>query len=321
MEVPSREIHDSGQIYAEGVFEDSKNAPVMDIQIIDHDFIRLMGVQFVKGKNLKRGKTINVEEAYNNDPINYLKTRKREYIINETALRMIGWKNAQEALGKRFSWGNGFVDLQKGKIVGVIKDYHQETMKNLIDPLVIISEPLWFNNFLIKLDGKNIHSTVKSIENIWKKYFPDYSMEYSFLDDLYNKLYETERKQLELIYIFSSLAIMIAFLGIFGLLSYTLKTREKEIAIRKVLGANLKSLIVLISKKFIILTILGMFLAIPFTWFTMRQWLQNFVYRVDIQMIDFIIPLLLIISILIFTILSKIRKVAKENPANILRSE
>jgi putative ABC transport system permease protein len=321
MEVPSREIRDAGPIYAEGVFQDINSSPVMDVQVVDQDFLSVMAIQLIKGRNFKESAKLNIEEAYKNDPMNHLKTQKREYIINETALKMIGWKNAEEALGKHFSWSIAGIELQKGPIVGVVKDYHQETMKNKIEPLVIIKEPLWFNNFLIKLEGKNIQASLTAIEQIWKKHFPDYSMEFAFLDDLYNKLYETERKQLELIYIFSALAIVIAFLGIFGLLSYTLKTREREIAIRKVLGADLASLTVLLGKKFIYFTLIGMLIAIPVTWLTMQQWLENFVYRIDIQALDFVLPLSLILVVLILTISFQMKKMATANPARVLKAE
>jgi putative ABC transport system permease protein len=321
MEVPSREIRDAGNVFFEGMTQTRENSPIMDVQIVDNDFIDLMAIQLIEGRNFKKGNIANIEEVYHKDPINHLKTQKREYIINESALRMIGWKNANEAIGKQFSWSIADIELQKGSIVGVIKDYHQETLKNRVEPMVLIQEPLWFNNFLIKLSGNNMQTSVKAVEELWKKHFPDYSIEYAFLDDMYNNLYVIERKQLELIYIFSALAILIAFLGIFGLLSYTLKIREKEIAIRKVLGADMTALLVLLGKKFVLLTLLGMAIAVPLTWFSMNHWLQNFVYRIEMNPFNFLIPSLFIICALMLTILWQMRKVAVENPANILRAE
>lgn len=321
MEVPSKEIKDMGAVYAEGMPQDEDQAPMMDVQVVDPDFLDLMGLDLIAGRNFREPNLPKLEEVFKGDAYKYLQESPREYILNETALKMVGWKDPEEALGKSFSWSISGIQLEKGPVVGVVKDFHQESLRNRIKPIVMLVEPMWLNNILIKIQGQQVSSTLASIQTFWKTHFPDYALEYAFVDDLYNQLYETEQKQLQLIYVFSALAILIAFLGIFGLLSYTLKSREKEIAVRKVLGANLSSLTVLLSKRFVMIALIGMTIAVPFCWWGMQEWLQNFEYRVAIQPFHFLSAILLIFIVLLTTISLQLRRVAQQNPAELLRTE
>ncbi|MEM1134194.1 MAG: FtsX-like permease family protein [Bacteroidota bacterium] len=319
MQVPSSEIRDTGDVYAEGATEDLENLPVMDIQVVDQDFITQMSVELLAGNNFTDKRNTILEESINDNLLDYIQQQPREYIINETALHNLGWKNPVEALDKQLSWRIGNIQLQQGPIVGVIRDYHQESLRNKIEPLVMISEPVWVNNFLVKVSSNNIQQAIAEIESLWKENFPDLPLSYNFLDELYNQLYETEKKQLQLIYIFSGLAIFIAFLGIFGLISYTLKTKEKELAIRKVLGANLSNTILLLGKKFMLFMLLGIVLAVPLTWLSMEKWLENFMYRIEIDPLTFLIAVVAILFALIVTITLQMHKTGKNNIASTLR--
>ena len=321
MQVPTEAIRDTGPVFAEGKTEDLENPIVMDLQVVDHEFIDLMNIEVLAGRNFTPTEFKELDEDAKNDLFGYLQSQPREYIINETALKMIGWENSEEVIGKMFSWSIGDINLQRGEIVGIIKDFHQESLKARIDPVVLINEPVWINNILVKMDGKNLNQTMTSIEEIWHSNFPEYALEYTFLDDLYNSLYEREQKQLQLIYIFSSLAILIAFLGIFGIISYTLKTREKEIAVRKILGAELSSIFILLSKNFVLITLIGTFVTVPLTWIIMEKWLQNYVYRISINTSSFAIAILVILFVLMLTISFQLSKVTRNNPAKTLRAE
>ncbi|UZR97943.1 FtsX-like permease family protein [Chondrinema litorale] len=321
MQIPTEAIRDTGPVYAEGKTEGLENPIVMDIQVVDSDFLDVLNVDLLAGRSFKAKPENELSEEVKNNLIAYLQSEPREYIINETAMKMVGWQNAEEAIGKQFGWSIGDINLQRGEIVGVIKDYHQESLKSKIDPVVLINEPVWLNNILLKVDGKDIRQTIADIENVWKDNFPAYSLEYAFLDDLYNRLYEKEQQQLRLIYLFSTMAIVIAFLGIFGMLSYTLKTKEKEIAVRKILGANLTSIFVLLSKNFIILTIIGTIVTIPLTWVIMERWLQNYVYRIEISTVNFMLALAVILFVLIVTVSMQLGKVSRNNPAETLKAE
>ncbi|MCG8322427.1 MAG: ABC transporter permease [Cytophagales bacterium] len=316
MEVPSTEIRDSGPIYAEGIIYESP--PVMDVQIVDEDFIGVMGLKLKAGRDFSEK---NRDGGEKEDLMAYLQSQPREYIINETALGIIGWNSPEEALGKQFSWSIAGIQLQRGPVVGVVEDFHQESLKNSIQPLVMITEPVWIHNILVKLSGDDMLEQIAAIRNLWQENFPEFPMDYAFVDELYQKIYEAEERQLELIYFFSALAILIAFMGIFGLFAYTMRTREKELAIRKVLGASLSSITLLLSKHFLYLALVGICAALPLTWYVMEKWLENFVYHININWLDFLVAIGLIVVVLLFTISLQIKKINQSNPASILRSD
>jgi len=321
MEVPSREIRDSGPVLMTGKIEDPENAPSMDIQVVDHDFIELMDLKILAGKNFKATASAKITEKSRENLLDYLQNQPREYIINETALKTLGFNDPLDVINREINWRIGNIELQKGPIIGVVEDFHQETLKNQIEPVVIICEPAWIGNILVKLDGSDTYATLENIQKIWNRNFPEHVMEYSFLDDLYNQLYNREKTQLELIYKFSGLAVVIAFLGIFGLLNYTLKTREKELAIRKVLGASFASIAYLNSAKFLRLTLLGMLICAPFTWIYLEKWLQNYAYRIDIEIMYFLMAGVFVLTILFLTVIIQIHRLARFNLSTTLRSE
>ncbi len=324
MEVPSREIRDTGKIYAEGIQENRQTAPVMDIQVVDQDFIEVMNIELIAGRNfsdkLSTSKTLPYRYDFE-EVRQYLKTQAQEYILNETALKLVGWSKPEEALGKQFRWSLGNINLSKGPVVGIIKDFHQESLRNKIDPIVMVYEPVWLQTILIKIDVDNIYQSVTDIESTWNNMVPDYPMEYAFLDDLFDKLYHAEKQQLQLIYIFSGLALIIAFLGIFSLISFTLKMKVKEIAIRRVLGATLSSIAMLLSREYIWITIIAMFAAVSLAWWGMNRWLETFAYRIQVDGTNFLLAMIIILVVIVSTITIRIYKLAVDNPANTLRND
>lgn len=324
MEVPSREIRDQGGVYAEGIQEDSSTAPVMDIQVVDKNFFEIMEIEFMAGTTF----TANLNPAYEpfhgvpvEEVFRILEQNNRSYVLNETAVRMIGWSDPAEAIGKNFSWGNGFVNLARGRIVGVVKDFHQESLRNRIDPVALVHEPIWFRNVLIRLNPQEVRTTTARIGEVWSGLFPDYPMESYFLDDMYNRLYQSENRQLEMLYLFSGLAIIIAFLGLFGLFSYILNIRVQELAIRRVLGATVRSLTLLLGKEYLGVTIIGILVGIPLTWYGMHLWLNGFAYRIPISGYPFVVAIILIALLLIATISVQTFQFSRRNPADILRNE
>ncbi len=323
LEVPSREIRDGGNITAEGIQENSENAPSADVQVIDHDFTEVMGLELVAGEPLPKSLTYEPlpEFAFNGDVEIYLSEKRRAYILNETALHQIGWQTPEEAIGKNIEFTVGPYKLQKGPVVGVVKDFHQESLKNRVDAMVMVFEPLWLRTFLVKVETANVAETLGTIETTWNELFPLYPFEYSFIDELYNRLYETERRQLQLLYVLSSLAVVIAFIGLFGLIAYSLKTRVKEIAIRKVLGAGFPDLIRLISREYLIVMVAGAFVAVPLSYFWVGKWLQNFAYRINISAGSYLLTLGFVGLLLLTTVALQTLKGAAANPADTLREE
>jgi putative ABC transport system permease protein len=323
MEVPSREIRDAGPVLIKGINMDKELAPIMDIQLIDNDFVKTMGLSFLAGGNLPKSLTWDPIPEFTEDFTiqDYLISKRRAYLINETAMRKLGWNKAEDALGNEINWSIGSYELAMGPITGVVRDFHQETLKNVVDPTVLVFEPLWLSTFLVKLETSEIQETIGNINNAWDTMFPQYPMEYYFLDDLYNNLYKNERIKLNLLYILSGLAIFIAFIGLFGLIAYALQTRVKEVAIRKILGADISALIGLISKEYLIVMIFGAVLAIPMSYIWANEWLQNFAYRTEISATNYLITIVLISLILMATISIQVVRSALVNPADTLRNE
>ena len=322
MQVPSSEIRDAGFFTVPDLHTSKKEAPTFDIQVVGHEFFELMNIELVAGEffpeYIKPRVFPEFTESYTYQ--DYLAAQPRAYLINETALSALGLKDPHEAIGKQASF-ELVTELKQGPVVGVIEDYHQASLKNAIDPTIYVYEPLWFGNILLRMETDNIVDVMDDVEASWNELFPNVKIEYQFLDELYNEQYNSERKQLDLLYLFSILTVIIAFLGIFGLVAHTLKTRLKELAIRKVLGANVNSLIQLVSKEYIILLSLGLLLASPVGFFTMTHWLENFAYRTDISPISFFSSFILMGVVLGGTVIIQTLKTTTSNPVNSLKDE
>jgi len=323
MEVPSREIRDAGPVLIEGVNSDPTKAPIMDIQIVDDNFAALLGLNFVAGGNFTRPLNSKALPEFTEKFTlqDYLLNQEREYLINETAMRQLGWTSPEEAISQNISWSIGDLVLSPGPIRGVIKDFHQESLKNKVDPIIMVREPIWLRTFLIKVETHNTTASLEKISKVWNELFPFYPMEYHFLDELYDNLYKGERVQVQLLFILSAVAIMIAFIGLVGLVAYALKTRTKEIAVRKVLGASISDLVRLMSREYIIVLLIGAAIAIPVSIYGVNEWLSGFAYRVDISPMSYGIALILIVGLLLLTVGLQTFRAARLNPADTLRDE
>ncbi|MDX2442507.1 MAG: ABC transporter permease [Bacteroidales bacterium] len=322
MQVPSSEIRDVGPILVKGLNQDVDQAPMMDIQIIDPDFIEMMELEFLAGEDFSSKVVLNQVPEFTAELSveDYLAKASRKYLINETAMKLLGWENPEDAIGQEISWSIGSFVLAYGPVTGVIKDYHQESLKNRVDPLVMVVEPLWLLNILIKIETKDLENTITKIENVWYDYFP-YAFEYHFLDELFNRLYKQDRVQLELLSLLAIIAIVISFMGLISLVAYALRRKLKELAIRRVLGADLKSLVILLSKEYILILAIATMIAIPISYKWVSDWLQNFAYHIDISPIDYLLSIILVFAMLFITIYLQTLRATRGNPANILREE
>ena len=322
MEVPSREIRDAGPVLIKGVNTDPEIAPVMDIQVIDQDYLETLNIKLAAGNNIP-AMVQETSPDFNEDYtfFDHLKEKSRTYLINETAMKQLGWQDPENAIGNEISWSISNIELGYGPIAGVVKDYHQETLKNTIDPTIMVYEPVWLRTFLIKISTDQIQETVAAIDKTWNELFPQYPMEYHFLDDMYEALYKNERVRLQLLFMLCGLAIFISFIGLFGLVAYTLKTRVKEIALRQVLGANVSNLIRLIGKEYLLLLAIASVMGIPTSYFFVEDWLQEFAYKTQISLLNYGITVLLVGSIILFTVSFQTIKTSLINPADTLREE
>lgn len=322
MQMPSSEIRDAGPVRIHGQNSEDNQPPMMDMQIVDPDFIEMMGIEMLAGENFTTNEILGKPPVYTEmlTPQIYINQQPRKYLLNETAMKQLGWNTPAEAIGQQINWSIGNFQLAYGPVTGIIKDYHQESLRNKVDPLVLTVEPIWLSNVLIKVETANLEKTIASVEAIWNDLFP-FALEYSFLDELFNKLYQQDRIQLQLLSILSFLAILISFMGLVSLVAYALKTRAKELAIRRVIGANLTNLTMLIGKEYLWILLLATLIGIPISYQWISEWLQNFAYHIDISPMVYLIAIILIFTLLIGTIYWQTFKATVENPIQALREE
>ena len=262
---------------------------------VDEDFLTVHGIQLHQGRNFseerdKIGQTI---------------------LINQSLARETGWK---DPLGKS-------IDLFQGDsvIVGVTEDFHFKTFHNDIGPMVLIYEP--GNNIAVRMQPGNILQTMSLIEGIFKRNINSQPFDFFFLSDAYNDLYRKERRTGEIFGTFSLLAVFIACLGLFGLASFSVERRTKEIGIRKVLGASESRLVGILTKNFIRLIIIANIVAWPIAYLAMHGWIKNFTYRITINIWEFLLAAAGALLIAFLTIGSQTVRAALRNPADTLRFE
>jgi putative ABC transport system permease protein len=270
-----------------------------------------MGMEMVAGRNFSEEFGTDEEEAF---------------ILNETAVKDLGWGKPADALGREIYWdkwvGKTEADtVKRGRVIGVVKDFHFKSFHQKIEPLVLHIFPAGFNEFVVRIRPENTAATLSFLEQKWAKLAPNWPFDYKFLDDQFAKLYESEQAFGRLFGVFTGLSIFVACLGLFGLASFTAQQRTKEIGVRKVLGASVGSIVALLSKDFLKLVGIAFVLAAPLAWYFMGQWLQNFVYRVEMSWWVFAVAGLLALSIALFTISFQSIKAALTNPVRSLRNE
>jgi|SRR5579871_202537 len=276
----------------------------------DIDFVRTMGLHLVAGQDFSLSDWRQMSSANNPDP-------HTTYMLNESLAKALGWK-PEEAIGKTVYRG-----LQKGIVKAVIKNFHFAPLHQQIAPLIIFLDSRYAHIFqsFVKISGNNVSSTLHSLENVWKERVPYRPFQYHFLDENYNSLYHTEQQTAKIFIVFSSLAIILACLGLFALAAYTTVQRTKEIGIRKVLGAGEFQIVALISGDFIKLVVLASLIAFPIAWFLMNQWLQNFAYRINISWWVFFAAGLSATTLAMISIFFQAIKAAIANPVKSLKTE
>ena len=254
---------------------------------IDENYVSILGLQIVAGANLNL-QDVKDGEADSN--------RLYHFILNESAARQLGW-TPDQAIGKKMFLGGG----RPGYVRGVVKDFNFESMHQAIKPVVLFPEHRG-RVLLVKLDHSNIPETIAFMESQWKKVVTHRPFEYRFLDEDFDKLYESEIKLGKVLNIFSGIAIALACLGLVGLSSYSAKQRKKEIGIRKVLGAGIKEIASLLTLDILKPISIAVLISIPIAWMMMSWWLQDFAYHISISLWLFISTGLIVVSIAILSI-------------------
>lgn len=275
---------------------------------VDLNFIQTMQMHLVAGTTFTPADLMKMDTSDNYKNFQY------SYILNETAVRKLGW-TPEEAIGKTISKGT------PGIIKGVVKDFNYSSLHNTIGPLVIFLDPSFVNDMFVKVKGNDIPATLTFLQGVWKQWVPFRPFEYKFLNDEYNNLYIADQRTGKIFTLFAALAILLACMGLLALASYTTVQRTKEIGIRKVLGASVLNITSLISKDFLKLVIVAIIIAVPIAWIAMHKWLQNFAYKINIHWWVFVIAGLAAILIALMTVSFQAIRAAVADPVESLRTE
>jgi len=237
------------------------------------------------------------------------------FVINEAAVRSMGFTN-ESVIGKQFS----LYDKQ-GEIVGVVKDFHSQSLRDKIAPLIIHLAPYWNDNLVFRLSPTDVPATLAYMESVWKEHAPDYPFDYRFFDETLDALYKSEIRMGKVSGYLAGLAILISCLGLLGLASFMAEQRTKEIGVRKVLGSSVAGIVRLISREFVIMVIVSNAIAWPIAYFMMKSWLDNFAYHTELTWLTFALAGLGALVLALVTVAYHAVKAALANPVNALRYE
>lgn len=282
--------------------EGKEEEMLMNTLVTDERYLDAMGLELLAGRNFSEEHPTDVQEAV---------------MINHTAAKTLGW-TAEEALDKEII--NSFRDSIPRKIIGVVDDYHFASLHKKIDPLVI---SMGDDNRMIavKITSGDIGPVIDQVGAVWSEFVSQHPYTYDFLDDSFARLYQAERKQGEIFTLFAGIAVFIACLGLFGLITFVAEQRTKEIGVRKVLGASVPQLVQLLTKDFAMLVGIALILASPIAYYAMSRWLSGFAYRVDMQPTVFLMAGTIALVIALLTVSYKSYRAATDNPVKSLRSE
>jgi putative ABC transport system permease protein len=296
---------------------------------IDPDYLRTTGIQLVAGQDITEqdmrdanpdayapsGAWLPEDQRPARAPGVAESKRVFHYLLNETAAKELGW-TPKEAVGKQL-----YMDASRPGIVkGVVKDFNFQSLHNPIKGLVLFTEMRGYN-LLVRVTGEHLPQTLSFLESKWKQLEPQIPYEARFLEEDYNAIYTSEQRLGKVMNLFSGIAIVLACLGLFGLSSYAAKQRVREIGIRKVLGAPLGHLALLLSASFVRLALVAIVISFPLAWLAMNKWLQDFQYRTTMSWWVFVLAGLMVLAITLATVSIQALRTALLNPVRNLRSE
>lgn len=265
----------------------------------DYDFTGLFGMQIVQGRSFSR---------------DFPSDKNGAFLVNETAVKVAEWESS---IGRKLTHWSG----ETGTIVGVLKDFHLQSLHSPIEPLYIFLDPNNFSNLSIKIKSADIPATIDYVKGVMKTFSPSYPFSMSFFDEVFERAYFTEQRMVRIFGAFALLAIFIACLGLFGLTTFAAELRTKEIGIRKVLGASYSKIFLLLSREFIGWVLLANLIAWPIAYYAMNRWLQNFAYRIHIGIAAFLLSGGTALLIAYLTVSYQSIKSARANTVDSLRYE
>jgi putative ABC transport system permease protein len=278
--------------------KDPELSVLIGISTVDFDYIETLKIDMAEGRSFAK---------------EFPADRKTSFIVNEEVAKLMG---KESVVGERFQFQG--ID---GTIVGVMKNFHFQSVRSTIEPLAIVIDPDYYQVMLIRLAPGDVSASMKSIEATWNRIVPNYPFEFSFMDERVDSMYRSEERIGTLLKYFAGLAVFIACLGLFGLASFTAEQRTKEIGIRKVLGASAPKIMLLLCKESFFLVILANIMAIPAAYFLMRDWLQSYAYRTSLNAHLFLSAMVLALIIAMISVSFQAIRAALADPADSLRYE
>ncbi len=267
---------------------------------IDDKYFPLYDIEIIAGRNFDHKLAIDTGSV----------------ILNQSAINLLGYTSAEEAINRKVNFrGSVFT------IVGVVDNYNQMSVKNDVSPITFLRDEEDFNYLTISMETDDYKSLMSEVESAYLDFFPGNPFEFFFLDDFFNRQYANERTFSNVFTLFAVFAIVVACLGLFGLASFSALQKTKEIGVRKVLGAKIKQIVILLSKEFVVLIAIANVIAWPAVYFAMDSWLNGFASRINVSFLVLVISGILVLLIALITVGYKIIRTAKANPVNALRYE
>jgi putative ABC transport system permease protein len=299
--VPSDRLLDSNSTQAE-VNGNLVPIPFMVADIhVDHHFIDALGINMIAGRNFDDQLASDSTGAY---------------ILNARAVREIGWKSPEKAIDKEFHYGN-----TPGRVIGIVNDFHFESLHQEIAPMIFLITNGRTRNIIVKFSDNREDEVLAFLKEQWTSLRPNYPFTYYFISENFDKQYESEERLSKLINYFSGLAIIIAVMGLFGLASFATEQRTREIGIRKVMGASVKDILILLNSGFLRLVLIAFVFSVPLAWWGMNKWLDTFAYHTTIQVITVFASGIIAFVIALFTVSYWTWRSANMNPAITLKYE
>jgi putative ABC transport system permease protein len=273
----------------------------------DQDYVKTLGLEIVAGRDFARNSLVDESQAF---------------VISETAAKLFGYTNVEDALEHQLDWNvSGADTLKTGKVIGVVRDIQLNSMRENVTPIVLNPFKPIYSNIVLRIKPKDIQGTIAHLEKTWTALTSQWPFEYRFLDENFDRMYKSEQKLTTLFIFFTIFTISIACVGLFGLVVYSTSQMYKEISIRKVLGASEGSLVMSLVRSYIFLLIIACTIAVPLSYYAISRWLESFTFRIPITQAIFLEAGMLIIVISMITVGLQSLKAARANPVNSLRSE
>jgi len=299
-----------GEAFAGDGIMDQKTKKNISLSMLlaDEDFLPLLKLDLIAGRNFSKDNPADEKHAF---------------IISEELARQLGYTNPADALQHPLAWPIwGAEDsVKNGVVVGVIKDMQLNSMRDKIGPVVLHMHPREYSGLTVRISPHNVPATISRLEDMWKTQGTAWPFEFHFLDDNYDRMYKSEERLAGLFSAFSSFTILVACMGLFGLVMYSTSQRFKEIGIRKVMGANEGGLVVLLSKNYMKLLLISFALAMPLSYWAASEWLTGFMYHISLSAGIFLKSAAVIVALALLTVGFLAMKASRANPVNVLRAE